>query len=118
MHVPRILEPQFPLPAPFAGFPQKMRRKKELYDKHSQCRAQNEQENHENNYPPYYCGLDFLRKYAFCRQKVLQLFLVVRTGSIWSMETFLPPLLRSLNVPCTFKRLNKRTIIYTKDTYP
>lgn len=113
MHMPRILQPHSPLPAPFAGFSPKMKREKEMYDKRSQFRALNEEENHENNYPPYYCELDFQRN-MHSVEKVLQLFLVVRTGSIWSVETFLPPLLRSLSVPCTFKRLIKRTINYTK----
>lgn len=40
--------------------------------------------------------------------ETLGFFLVVHTGSTWSMETFLPPLLRSLNVPCTFKKVVRK----------
>lgn len=40
-------------------------------------------------------------------KKMLHHFHVVHTGSICSMETILPPLLRSLNVPCTFKKAVK-----------
>ena len=30
------------------------------------------------------------------------------TGSIWSRDTFLPPLLRSLNVPCKTNNAGKK----------
>lgn len=46
---------------------------------------------------------------------VLQVFFMVHTSSIWSKERFLPPLLRSPSVLCTFnKPMNEKNIIYNK----
>lgn len=45
-------------------------------------------------------------KTTHSENKNMQFFVMAHTGSIWSIGKFLPPLLRSLNVPC---KLNKET---------